>query len=327
MLVEPKVSVIIPFYQKTKGLLSNTIQSIIKQTYLGHIYIIVVDDGSPVTIEEELSTLSTPDNRELIIIKQENGGAGSARNNALNNVPADCQYAAFLDSDDEWLEDHLATGIKALELGNDAYFSDHFPALHPDKNNFDMIGTLIVDEHLSIDLEDDIHQMSISSLEHIVGDGGGVIGTSNVVYNFRKFPTLRFREEFYNGQDFFFWMDLSELKAQWAFSTKITCRCGRGINIYSGSGWGSEKSLQRLRNELFIWTSVKKFYPLTEKLEQRNKQTINAIQDNIARDILHRIIKRKAISTKILSDIVKMAPSTLISITLIPFKVVLERLK
>ena len=108
-----------------------------------------------------------------------------------------------------------------------------------------------------------MHALAVSALEHTVADGGGLIGTPTVVYRFDKFAELRFREEFYNGQDFFFWMDLSQLGRTFSFSFDVECDNGTGVNIYQASGWASEKSLQRLRNELFVWTSVERFYRST----------------------------------------------------------------
>jgi succinoglycan biosynthesis protein ExoW len=321
----PFVSVVIPFFQRDTGLLVKAVDSVYEQSYSGKILVVIVDDGSPLSANEELKDFKTRVNRELLIIEQKNQGAGAARNNALNNVHPDTKYVAFIDSDDQWTEDHVANGVKALQMGYQAYFSDHYAAMFPDVGNFDRIGTLNIEDHKLLDRESKIYQMTISALEHTVADGGGVIGTSNVIYDYKTFQKLRFREEFYNGQDFFFWMDLSVQGAKWVFSTNIECRCGTGINIYSGSGWGTDKSLQRLRNELFIWTSVAHFYALSNFSAKANKKTIKALQVNIGRDLLHRVLHRKAISSKLLKDIVGMAPSTILYFFLVPLLVIKEK--
>ena len=155
-----------------------------------------------------------------------------------------------------------------------------------------------------------IHALSCSALEHTVSDGGGLIGTPTVVYRFDKFRDLRFREEFYNGQDFFFWMDLSERHARFAFSFEVSCDNGTGVNIYQASGWGSEKSLQRLRNELFIWTSVERFYALSAESKSANRRTIRNLQRGVGLDLLHRLRHGKPIRVALLRDIQRMAPST-----------------
>ncbi len=146
-----------------------------------------------------------------------------------------------------------------------------------------------------------------------------------MVYRFDKFPHLRFREEFFNGQDFFFWMDLGELGAKFAFSTQVDCHNGEGINIYQSAGWGTERSLHRLRNELFVWTSVRRFYSLTREQRTNNTRTIRNLETGVVRDLLHRIRNRKPISGKLIMDIVRFDPVFLLVAPYIPLKVLFEK--
>ena len=323
---EMDIAVVIPYYQKEKGLLASALSSVFNQTVSGRLVVVLVDDGSPYPARKELDGIRNLPLEQVVLIEQANGGAGSARNKALDNLPEGIQYVAFLDSDDEWLEKHIENGLLSLENGADAYFSDHYSAVFPDESNFERIGTLDLEQHAPIDKGKNLYSMSISMIEHIVSDGGGVIGTSNVIYNYLKYPKLRFREEFYNGQDFFFWMDLSDLGATWGFSTELECRCGQGINIYSGSGWGSEKSLQRLRNEFFIWTSVERFYSLNSRLLIANQKTISTLKENVVRDILHRFLRKKPISLTLIKDIFSMCPSVLASFFFMPVRLVKEKM-
>jgi len=86
--------------------------------------IIVVDDGSPVPARKELEGLTIAPPFCLRLIEQPNAGVATARNTALAAVAADTTYIAFLDSDDIWDPDHLATGLDALGRGYDFYFCD-----------------------------------------------------------------------------------------------------------------------------------------------------------------------------------------------------------
>ncbi len=149
------VSVVIPYYQESPGLLTKALTSIFGQTYNGVISIIIVDDGSPHSASKELQDLAMLEVRDIdiILLEQENGGAGAARNTALDNIPHDTKYVAFLDSDDEWTPSHIENGIHALELGYDAYFSDHYAALYPEQTNFQRIGTLKLNDHILLDSE------------------------------------------------------------------------------------------------------------------------------------------------------------------------------
>ena len=53
----PRVAVVIPFYQRSAGLLSRAIESIWAQQYQPEPLIIVVDDSSPMPADEELSNI------------------------------------------------------------------------------------------------------------------------------------------------------------------------------------------------------------------------------------------------------------------------------
>lgn len=168
-------------------------------------------------------------------------------------------------------------------------------------------------------------ELGVSPLEHIVRDGGGVIQTSTVVYRHDRHPTLRFREQFYNGQDFFFWMDLGERGARFVFSTGIDADNGEGINIYQGAGWGTERSLQRLRNELFVWTSVRRFYRLTDAQRANNRRTIRHLQAGVVRDVLYRLRRRQPVRLALLRDIVGMDPAILALAPWVPLRMLLDR--
>lgn len=320
------IGVVIPFYQTRQGILSRALASAESQSLAQRCVVYVVDDESPFSAADELAQLPAFEHIDVRVIRQKNGGAGKARNTGLDNLDNNIRYVAFLDSDDAWHDNHLEVAISTLEAGYDAYFSDHYAALYPDISNFSRIGTLDVPQHTLLNEHQHSYAMTISMIDHIISDGGGVIGTSNVVYRHHQFPKLRFREEFYNGQDFFFWMDLSDQQAKWCFSTQITCTCGTGLNIYSGSGWGTKNSLRRIRNELFVWTSAERFYTLSPTLKRANAKTINHLQESAVRDILHRIRHLKPISFQQASDIFKMCPSTLALFFTLPFSIVKQKL-
>jgi succinoglycan biosynthesis protein ExoW len=325
-----QIAVVIPHYQKQPGLLAAALRSAFSQTIARQIHVVVVDDESPISASSEVELLTDipPEvlSKQLTVIRQKNGGAGAARNTALNHVPSDTAYVAYLDSDDAWRPHHLEHAMVAFSLGYDAYFCNFIGVGYPDQGHFERVGTMHPKDHPLRDAKHSIHELACSALEHTVSDGGGLIGTPTVVYNFAKYRNLRFREEFYNGQDFFFWMDLSQLGARFAFSFDIGCDNGTGVNIYQASGWGSEKSLQRLRNELFVWTSVNRFYPLNPQLKIANKSTIRNLQQGVVRDLLHRLRHRRPISGKLLGDIIKMDPMILPLMPWVPIKVIINKL-
>jgi glycosyltransferase involved in cell wall biosynthesis len=102
----PTVSVIIPTY-KTANLIAACLDSVFAQTYQDF-EAIVVNDGSPDT--PELEKVLAPYMDRIVYIKQENKRTAGARNNAIRNARG--EFVAFLDSDDTWMPDHLASQMQ-----------------------------------------------------------------------------------------------------------------------------------------------------------------------------------------------------------------------
>jgi glycosyltransferase involved in cell wall biosynthesis len=106
---DPLVSVVIPAYN-TAGLIAACVDSVLAQT-LQDFEVIVVNDGSPDTalLEKNLEPYAT----RVRYLKQANSGPSAARNLAIRESRG--RYIAFLDSDDVWLPQHLATQIAILQ--------------------------------------------------------------------------------------------------------------------------------------------------------------------------------------------------------------------
>ena len=102
----PKISVIIPSY-KTAHLIAECLDSVLAQTYKDF-EVIVVNDGSPDT--PELEKALGPYMGRIVYIKQENKRAAGARNAAIQQARG--EFLAFVDSDDSWYPDHLASQMQ-----------------------------------------------------------------------------------------------------------------------------------------------------------------------------------------------------------------------
>jgi hypothetical protein len=100
---QPLVSVIIPAHN-TGPLLTETVESALRQTYPRR-EIIVVDDGST----EDLGPHLAPYGDAVSYLRQENAGAGAARNTGVSAAAGD--YIAFLDHDDLWLPAKLEVQV------------------------------------------------------------------------------------------------------------------------------------------------------------------------------------------------------------------------
>lgn len=112
-----KVSVIIPVYNVEKYL-REALDSVVNQT-LKDIEIICVDDCSPDNCPAILDEYASKDSRVKVIHLKENGGAGRARNIALDI--AEGEYIMFLDPDD-WFElDACELAYNQIAKNNDDF--------------------------------------------------------------------------------------------------------------------------------------------------------------------------------------------------------------
>ncbi|MEQ3443541.1 MULTISPECIES: glycosyltransferase family 2 protein [unclassified Pseudoalteromonas] len=98
----PLISVIIPFYTKTQGLLKNSVSSALSQS-VHDIEVIVVDDCSPVSAVDELAEIK--DERLKVVKHSKNQHGGIARNTGVKE--AEGKFIAFLDYDDVWYANKL----------------------------------------------------------------------------------------------------------------------------------------------------------------------------------------------------------------------------
>ncbi|MEM9734027.1 MAG: glycosyltransferase family A protein [Pseudomonadota bacterium] len=101
------ISVIIPSYNRPQ-LTLRAVSSALSQT-LPPLEVIVVDDGSRSAVsEQDLQSLATDFPSPVRLLSHSrNAGAAAARNTGVNNAKG--PFVAFLDSDDFWLPQKLAT--------------------------------------------------------------------------------------------------------------------------------------------------------------------------------------------------------------------------
>lgn len=64
-----RIAVIIPFYQRERGILLKTIRSALEQHDIEDVRIVVIDDESPISAVEELSGLQQEAGERLTIIR------------------------------------------------------------------------------------------------------------------------------------------------------------------------------------------------------------------------------------------------------------------
>lgn len=97
-----KFSVVIPLYNK-EHYIEATIRSVLNQTCKDY-EVLVVDDGSS---DNSLELARKYESEQVRVIAQENQGVSVARNTGILNAKG--KFIAFLDADDQWRPEYLAT--------------------------------------------------------------------------------------------------------------------------------------------------------------------------------------------------------------------------
>ncbi|MCK7578204.1 MAG: glycosyltransferase [Chromatiales bacterium] len=173
------------------------------------------------------------------MIRQENAGPGGARNRGLDTI-GDRGVVAFLDSDDEWMPDHLARAVLALQSGCDVYGSNWKPL-------GDYADALAMPVRQSLRL----------TPAEILPEAGLIIGDplisemtapmcklSGLVYRADRFPGLRFDPRYRHASEdvmFIYRMMLEQPRVM--ISTRVEVRSGVGVNIYESAQWGQAVNL------------------------------------------------------------------------------------
>ena len=113
---KPLVSVIIPTFNRGYCL-EESIRSVLQQSF-ADFELIVVDDGSTDNTSELVARFPAV----KLIRLEKNRGVSFARNRGMVEAQGDC--IAFLDSDDLWEKDKLASQVKWIERGFHAVYTD-----------------------------------------------------------------------------------------------------------------------------------------------------------------------------------------------------------
>jgi len=103
------VSVVIPFYNRI-DLLTKALLSAKSQTHR-NLEIILVNDGSTEPTDEFIQLIKT--DQRISCYQQTNRGPAAARNLGISKATG--KYIAFLDSDDLWEQDKIATQLAFME--------------------------------------------------------------------------------------------------------------------------------------------------------------------------------------------------------------------
>lgn len=260
-----KLAVIIPFFQREKGILNRALTSVCLQELPTEtsVHVFVIDDSSPVSPEPELEGLPTHPEITFSVHHQENAGPGGARNRGLDLAQAErFDWIAFLDSDDIWRPRHLADALDALRRGYDFYFCDNaregaYESYHEQLPALQDSGWLICGKASQV--YDDVPGMGFAA-GALAADmvSNCLCHTSAVVFKTKKMGAVRFdTTQRLAGEDHLFWIELSMKGMKIFISWKANVECGKGINIFfSAFDWDSLATVNRIGYILLMWLKL-----------------------------------------------------------------------
>lgn len=254
-----KCTVIIPYYQRERGILARALRSVFAQTH-PDFDVLVVDDASPLSADSDLQDFSPAERARITVIKQPNAGPGGARNTGLDHVPADSSYAAFLDSDDEWQPDHLRSAVAAMSLfdadcywasitGGDAFYY-HFGVS-------DLTQVTEV-----IRLRDDPPIVEVPDLAGTMLKNWSFMHLSCMVIGESLFRKIRFEASLrLAAEDVLFFYDCVRNARRVVLSEGIGAVRGEGINIFHGMDSDSPLFLKQQFNTWIALDQLENRFP------------------------------------------------------------------
>lgn len=276
-----KVAVVIPFYQRTRGLLASAVASVVAQRLETGVAIdiLVVDDGSPVSAASERIP-ALPAQFTLRMLVQANAGVAAARNAGLDAVTTDTRYVAFLDSDDIWLDNHLSTGLAALTQGADLYFDNTDDG---DDNSQLGASRFLRERHGRLDARHPVSGTITGSAAFDAMLSECIPQTSQVIYDVRYHHGTRFERSLkFAGEDYLFWLSLANRSRCVTYYTGIMGRRGHGVSIYRSTlSWDSPRRISRVVDQINMRRMISARFSLDPQQVKRVDDEIAALCDHV----------------------------------------------
>ena len=173
------VSVIIPYFRKKKYI-TETISSVLRQTYKNLEVVVVYDDETKVDLDF-INNLKNNDSRIKIITNPLNLGAGECRNIGITNAKG--SYIAFVDADDIWDEKKIELQLSYMMSNNYSFTHTSYKIINSDNK--------IVGHRKAKNFEN--YQSLLGSCD--IGLSTVMI-KKNIFTNDLKFPNLKTKEDF-----------------------------------------------------------------------------------------------------------------------------------
>ncbi len=234
----PKISVVIPAYN-VAAFIVETLESALSQTFRDF-EVIVVNDGSPDT--DQFEEILEPYIEKIVYIKRPNGGVGIARNTAIENARG--EIIAFLDGDDIWYPEFLASQYGLIESGGyDMVYSDGELFGMPSVEGQTFMETAPSDGEVTVESLLDLRCNVITS---------GTIARKRAIE-----AVLMFERERVRAEDFHLWVRIAHSGARIGYQRKALVKYRVGL-----SGLSSD-SINRVIRAIDVFERIDRAVSLT----------------------------------------------------------------
>ena len=253
----PKISVVIPVYNNAEFIVE-TLDSVIGQKYREH-EIIVVNDGSPDSEQLERALKMRLD--EIIYIKQRNAGAGVARNTAIEHARGD--IIAFLDGDDIWQPDYLAS--QYIYMQRNALDMVYCDAL--------MFGMKSVYRRTFMDTAPSTGEANFESILDLRCNviTSGTMARKQVIVDAGMFETERVR-----AHDFLLWLKIAKNGARIGYQKKVLLKYRVRLDSLSGD------SVSRVTRERDAYERIRRTFDLNAEQQKIVERRVADFEADLA---------------------------------------------
>ena len=240
----PFFSVIIPAYNAAQHIFEALTSVFAQRT--DNYEIIVVNDGSPDTIELEKAI--EPYINDITYIKRPNGGPAAARNTGIRVAKG--EYIAFLDSDDQWVPTHLTEMMEVLQR------DPTLDLVYGDAVNF---GDLAKEGATTMGANP---SEGLATFESLVLCRCTVVGSTVVARRQALIAAGLFDESFVQGEDFDLWARVAYHGGRIDYRKHVHARRRIHTNQLTldtvGSFKGQARALRKLMKELDLPEDLRK---------------------------------------------------------------------
>jgi glycosyltransferase involved in cell wall biosynthesis len=251
------VSVVIPAYNASDTI-EETLRSALTQKFREH-EIIVVNDGSPDTPKFERKL--RPFLEDIIYIRQRNSGAGAARNLGIENARGN--IIAFLDADDVWLPEYLASQFVFMQRHD-------YDMVYSDAQVFGLNSAYRRTFMQDAPSAGEANFNSILDLRCNVITSGTMARKKMIV------AAGMFETEQVRAHDFHLWLRMAKAGAKIGYQTKVLLKYRVGTDGISGD------SISRVEREIDAFERVRRTIDLDELQHQIVARRIAGLEADLA---------------------------------------------